>query len=293
LKDISFLFCCDYFDKSQPDEDYSDEYKCVREHDRDAYLFCLSTFLESGKLKIEKALRPTLLIYRGWMLTIEQYTNLYNALLDKNFTLINTPEQYRNCHHLPLWYEKIKNNTAKSVWTLGIPNKQLLLQILSEYENKPLIVKDYDKSRKHEWLEACFIPNASNTEQALHIIDTFVSRQDSDLVGGIVLREFLSLKMLGNHKKSDMPIAKEIRIFCINHNPFAYIQYWSGEELNSFQEFHHLIELCNCLDSNFYTIDIAQKTDGEWIIIEVGDGQVSGLQNYDSLLFYNNLFGIV
>lgn len=99
--------------------------------------------------------------------------------------------------------------------------------------------------------------------------------------------------MLGTHKKSDMPIANEIRMFCINHKPFAHIQYWSGEKFPSAQAYQHLIELCSCLDSNFYTIDVAQKTDGEWLIIEVGDGQVSGLQDYNSKLFYDNLFRVV
>lgn len=107
------------------------------------------------------------------------------------------------------------------------------------------------------------------------------------------MREYLSLKMLGSHEKSSMPIAKEIRVFCIQHKPFAYIQYWSGDECPTIDECQGLISSCHSLNSNFYTIDLAQQENGEWILIEVGDGQVSGLQDYSVGLFYDELCKII
>lgn len=38
--------------------------------------------------------------------------------------------------------------------------------------------------------------------------------------------------------------------------------------------------------SNFVTIDIARKDDGELMIMEFGDGQVSGLQQIEAKDFY-------
>ena len=289
MPDIAFLFCSDYFDKAQPDIDYAEEYHHAKNLGIPAHLFCLETFLESNKLRIAHADKPVTLIYRGWMVTHEQYTALYDSLLAKGFTLINTPEQYRQCHHLPYWYGLLVKHTAKSLWTQGVPSEAETIQLLMSFGDRPLIVKDYVKSRKHEWEEACFIPNASDTDDAAQVIDSFLERQGDDLAGGIVLREYLSLKMLGSHKKSHMPIAKEVRIFCIYHQPFAYIQYWSGEESRAHSEYQSLISACRGLDSNFYTIDLAQQENGEWIIIEVGDGQVSGLQDYNVALFYSAL----
>ena len=44
------------------------------------------------------------------------------------------------------------------------------------------------------------------------------------------------------------------------------------------------------LPSNYYTIDYAQLEDDSWIIIECGDGQVSGLSDsQDYLIYYKNL----
>ena len=51
-----------------------------------------------------------------------------------------------------------------------------------------------------------------------------------------------------------------------------------------------LVQKYKNLPSLFYTVDYAEKEDGSWIIIETGDGGVSGLsegQNYDS--FYRAL----
>src|SRR5687768_8258091 len=44
---------------------------------------------------------PVPSVYRGWMLTPPQYQRLYDALDAKGVRLINAPEQYRHCHHLP------------------------------------------------------------------------------------------------------------------------------------------------------------------------------------------------
>lgn len=43
------------------------------------------------------------------------------------------------------------------------------------------------------------------------------------------------------------------------------------------------------IKSNFATIDVARKTDGSLIIMELGDGQVSGLQQLRPNLFYEVL----
>ena len=52
-----------------------------------------------------------------------------------------------------------------------------------------------------------------------------------------------------------------------------------------------LIEKYAKLDSPFYTVDYAQTQDGEWKIIEAGDGQVSGLSpGQDNYAFFKSLF---
>lgn len=50
-------------------------------------------------------------------------------------------------------------------------------------------------------------------------------------------------------------------------------------------------EVAKQIKSNFFTMDIAQKENGDWIMIELGDGQVAGLP--DDLYadeFYSRLY---
>ena len=37
------------------------------------------------------------------------------------------------------------------------------------------------------------------------------------------------------------------------------------------------IEVARQIQSRFFTMDIAQRSDGEWMIVELGDAQVAGL----------------
>ena len=64
--------------------------------------------------------------------------------------------------------------------------------------------------------------------------------------------------------------------------------YWNeNEEVNISEEEYLWIEsIASKIKSNFVTIDLARKTDGSLIIMEMGDGQVSGLQQIDAYEFY-------
>ena len=42
--------------------------------------------------------------------------------------------------------------------------------------------------------------------------------------------------------------------------------------------------------AKFYTIDFARKSNGKLVIMEMGDGQVSGLQGFDEQKFYDLLW---
>ena len=81
------------------------------------------------------------------------------------------------------------------------------------FGDKPLIVKDYVKSRKHDWNTACFISNGQNVDEVERVCGRFIELQDENLVGGLVLREFVSFKSIGAHSQSQMPLTKEYRLF--------------------------------------------------------------------------------
>lgn len=152
----------------------------------------------------------------------------------------------------------------------------------------PYIVKDYVKSRKHEWYDACFIQDIADRENAEKIIRNFIARQGDSLVGGIVLRRFEALKQTGFHERSGMPLSEEYRAFLYAGKIMMIDNYWAehGEGKISAEEKLWIESIANRVKSNFVTVDIARKEDGSLIIMELGDGQVSGLQQIKSEDFY-------
>ena len=281
---VNFLFCNNPLDSKEVDEDYEEEYKAARlEHP--CALFSYED-LQEGKLSLYGEDITGLTVYRGWMMKPEMYRNLYDSLKSKRIILVNTPDEYERYHMLPGWYEDFKNETVESFWTDSCRIDDI--KKMAKDLNGSFIVKDYVKSRKHEWYDACFIPDITKESELERIVGNFIKRQGDDLVGGVVLRQFVNLKKKGFHKQSGMPISEEYRIFIYAGKVIAIDDYWTdNHKVNISEKEHKWIEsVATRLKSNFVTMDVGRKEDGSLIIMEFGDGQVSGLQQLDPKVFY-------
>jgi hypothetical protein len=225
-----------------------------------------------------------LALYRGWMLRPAQYASMHSELMARGVSLLNTPQQYRNCHYLPDSYPWIEGHTPDSVWLPlhGDIDFQAIALLLKRFGNRPLVVKDYVKSQKHYWADACFIPTASNIVAVERVVRRFLELQGEELNEGLVFREFLPLKIIGAHPKSKMPLAAEFRIFWLDATPVLSHRYWG--DLTTFDTSLPLDELqpiAACVPSRCFTMDIAFLENGGWTIVELGDGQVAGLPSMD------------
>ncbi|BDS09794.1 ATP-grasp domain-containing protein [Aureispira anguillae] len=294
---MRLLFCDSGFSPKEVDYLYQEEYQAAKAHQIPCFLI---SFEALKKQQMDLALQSvpvlpskSLAIYRGWMLSYELYQQFYQALLAKNIQLINTPEAYRFCHYLPANYTTIKNYTPLSIFkplasSFDINNFK---EALAVFGNHPIIVKDYVKSQKHYWKEACFIPDASDLKQVEKITKRFIELQDVDLNVGIVYRAFVELEPLTTHAISGMPLTKEFRLFVKNGKIIAAANYWDQGDYDLVApNLIFLKAVIPCIKSNFFSIDIAQQKDGNWIIVELGDGQVSGLPDgIDRFNFYSSL----
>lgn len=281
---INFLFCNHPLYPKRVDENYEKEYQeAGLEHPCALFGF---EDLQAGNLSLYGENISGLTIYRGWMMKPELYRQFYDLLENRGIILINSPEEYERYHTLPGWYDEFKDYTAYSMWeTEG--NLENIMHKVKGLEG-PYIVKDYVKSRKHEWYDACYIKNVSNHENTAKIISNFIERQGSDLVGGVVLRKFEYLNQIGFHEKSGMPISEEYRVFIFEGKILIIDDYWrEGEEVTLTEEERKWIEgIAFNIKSNFATMDLARREDGSLIIMEFGDGQVSGIQQIKPEHFY-------
>lgn len=240
---------------------------------------------------------PQTAVYRGWMMTSDTYSLFHEALfMEKNIWLITTPTQYRFAHYLPYNYKVLEDLTPKSLWLPADATIEEIMAALEVFGSKPVIVKDFVKSQKHFWHSACFIPDASLQSEVQRVVNNFIDFQGEFLEGGLVFREYIDdLVSVGNHERSGMPITKENRIFVLNNEVMVSGKYWTA--MSDDPEplpVGFINNVISRIDARFWTLDIAQKTNGGWIVMEIGDAQVSGLlDTINTDKFYEKLKEIV
>lgn len=290
------IFCSDPLHQQVVDTDYEKEYRTAQKCGFDVGLINFEDLIQGdithALRRIAKALFSKKAIYRGWMMQPKVYQELYQGLQAKNIELINNYDEYKHCHYLPESYEVIRELAPKTVWLHNQnPENNEILEVLKPFGSASIIVKDFVKSQKHRWNEACFIPRADDCEGVNRVVSCFLQLQGSELNEGLVFREYVCLEPLANHSKSGMPLTKEFRVFFWEGEPLVFFPYWEeGDYGLEKPDLDVFFTIAKQVKSRFFTMDIAKRVDESWMIIELGDGQVAGLpDNFDENLFYANL----
>jgi len=188
------------------------------------------------------------------MIPTGDYAALDAALGERGSALLTSPERYRAAHELPGWYECFRELTPRTV-----EDPALLAPGAA-------IVKDWVKSRKHEWNEACFVPDTADAAHMAAVVRTFVERQGRDLQGTVVYREFEDLT------------GAEVRVWWVHGLPVLVTAHPDSPETRPPSLRLDAVGVAvAALASEFCTTDVALRRDGVWRVVEVGDGQVSDL----------------
>lgn len=298
----NILFCSDPMNSKKVDPEYENEFNVCRKYNVNVGLIHYEEIMMGNIQKSVKNIphpdETAETVYRGWMLSKENYSLLYNELLKRNIKLINDPDEYLFCHYLPFNYETIKEWTPKTVWAdLEEGTEYDIFEVMKKIEifnGKPVILKDYVKSQKHYWKEACYIENSKDINAVKPVIDRFIELQGEYLTGGLVFREFIEFEFLNCHPKSNMPLTKEFRLFFFKNRLAAEARYWdegiyTDDVIENIGIFKNIAEK---VKSNFFSMDIAKSKTGKWWIVELGDGQVTGFPgslNTDSI--YERIIG--
>jgi len=273
------------------DPDYQAEFEAARNAGFECVLYSLED-LRAGDAALatrffaETSPNTEVILHRGWMMSDSLYSELYSALIAKGYRPVTTPEQYVQSHYLPNAYPLLGGLTPESVWVEG----KEVDGAWNSYEHmgRPAaIVKDYVKSAKHRWNEACFIPAATEKIRFQEIIAAFLTARGHLFEKGIVIRRFHELVKVADDIRGQ-PVHEEYRLFMWDgyllaatpalwgDGPFARLAEWEA--------------IARRFANRFISMDIARQQDGSWLIIEVGDGGVSGLpSSIDPGVFYRTL----
>lgn len=179
------------------------------------------------------------------------------------------------------WYEKLAPYTFETWFdTTNLPEGSY-------------VVKGRTNSKKFQWNTEMY---AENRLQALMIA---ADLQDDSLIGnqGIAIREYVPLETF-EIGLNGLPFTNEWRYFFLDGKLVDFGYYWSiAEESN--KPSHNpddngtalATECANLIkdDVRFVAIDVAKGQDGKWWLVEVNDGQMSGLSDIPAHRFYQNL----
>ncbi len=212
--------------------------------------------LETGDFKVRSPIpEDTIVVYRGWMLEAERYARLVVGIQSVGAQAHTDLETYLSCHHLPNWYAKIADLTPET--------KVFAVDTDLETELRGLdwdayFIKDFVKSLKTS------IGSVITKPEDVNVVLGEMQKFRGVIEGGLVVRRL-----------EPIDAASERRYFVIHHQVFAP----DGE-------IPQIVRVCaERIQSQFFSVDVATRDDGELRVIEVGDGQVSDLVGWSPEVF--------
>ncbi len=231
--------------------------------------------------------QETTAFWIGYIPTIERYQAIYDAALSKNIRLVNTTEQHRIAQEFDAAYERLDELTPRSFILTDLDECEAAVQ----YVGLPVFVKGVVQSCKARGWKACV---AGNVEELCELA-TYLFSLETRTRGRVVVRELVRLR----HNRTSaqgFPLGREYRIFLLHNRVLECSYYWEGDdELRdlSKDEQIRVLELAQeasrHLEVPFVAIDIGQKEDGDWIVIESGDAQFAGASQIPLLQLWHKL----
>ena len=271
-----FIFPCEFGNINKVDTDYENEKMIADKNGITNIMFNYDAYISMGeKLKISDTTLDikddTIAVYRGWMMKPEQYTKFYNDLLRiYNIKLINTPYEYESTHCFNIAYDRLQDYTPKIAVFSESEAKYIEWDEVKQYFKKKFIIKDYVKSVKGFDFPA-YLDYTYTTEQLDELVSKFIELRGDLYTGGIILKEYVELDKTGGKTHEFRAFYYKGRLINLYHN--------SNNPEDKKEEVIKFAQSIPRLNSNFYTVDFAITKSGNIIVLECGDGQVSGIES--------------
>ena len=231
----------------EPDEQFAAEVEAVRGVGFEASLFSLEDF-QTGAFKALPLLPSDKeILYRGWMLSPGEYEGLVSAMARNGARAAIDLKSYLGSHHLPNWYPALADLTPETRIYPADCDLESELRALGWEE---FFIKDYVKS-----LKTSVGSRISKPEQVAAVVAD-MKRFRGVIEGGFCVRRVEAF--VPETERRYFVVEGEAHAPAGNVPPIVH-------------------ECARRLRNRFYSVDVVQRTDGQFRIVEVGDGQVSDL----------------
>lgn len=227
-------------------------------------------------------------IYRGWMLSEDEYTMLYDAMTDRGETLLVDPESFAVATYAPLYIPRLGRHTAPARWT-DDEDIDEAWELACELGAPPWIVKDHVKSAKEEWYRACFVPEDAGREDFRAICERLVELRGDRFERGFVIKKHLALATLRGVTPERRPVTDEHRLVFVLGRLVAHAPYYDADDAVVLEDPARFAFIGDLVPSPFFTADVARLRDGGWTIIEINDG---GCSNFPEQLDPRAVFSV-
>jgi hypothetical protein len=216
------------------------------------------------------------------------YKELQNDIEELGGKMLVTHQQHLYTANVSSWYLDLKDLTPKTYFDYNsIPSN-----------SGPLIVKGSTNSKKFSWKTHMFANDKISASEVAWRLeqDAIVGYQD------IVFRDYVPLRKYFD-SISGYPVTEEYRFFVCHSKVISGAFYWSNHIEDIISECNEtpnvnevpkefLQEVIKRIGTKtpFYTLDVGKTQEGKWTVIEINDGQMSGLSENNPETLYKNLF---
>ncbi len=231
---------------------------------------------------------PVLAVWTGFIPFYDRYKAIYEAALKKNVYLVNTPEQFQTSMEFDKFYPLIEHLTPKSII---LDDADYDIDKVIAHFDFPVFVKGTRKSNKDKGWSAVVAKSKEELSDLVqaHFQNNFRSN------GKVIVRELVPLRKL-DEDANGFPVSREYRVFVYKGQILDYGFYWDEYEDRGISEkelertINHIVsKVVEQVNVPFFSLDIGQLSSGEWIVIELGDGQFSGLSQIPLLRLWSKI----
>jgi hypothetical protein len=229
-------------------------------------------------------------IWLGFIPSPERYEAIYDAALRRRVRLVNTPEEHLRALEFDRSYPLLNGITpASEVLREGSqPGDWASAGTRLGY---PIFVRGAARSRKQAGWKACV---AENEAELLPLVEGMFALPYRAR-GRVIVRHLVPLRF-SRVSDEGFRLGREYRVFLLHGKVVGYGYYWEGwDELRDLdtQEKCDMLaiatEAAGRVKSPFLAVDVGQREDRSWTIIEVGDAQFAASGQMERLPLWSRI----